>query len=473
MGDKFITAVSRTADGIEWTTLRGRRGKFTRVAQSSMPIETPEDAGEESLAAANLPDGLAAVNLPDGLAEKLKGNVIVSLPSSQMLMRVMEFPTTDPKELKEMVGFQIDKISPFPLDQLAVSHEILADPEETSFTLMAAALRSSIDSIGSTFNERGVRIHSIDGRTLGWIRLLIDQKHIAAKECEIIIIDDGFDFALVITNNGIPVAIRMLHQNMDSNNLADELSYEIEYTLMALDAERGVDMPSCIQFWSYGYVAPDVYPKLEKKCGLIVMPHDLGDLPPLSEGIVMRGISQNSNRIELIPQEWIEHVERQRLKKQFATAASIILSTWLVVVLALMGTYQYRKMQLNKVMQVAASIAPQAQEAKNNREKMKRLKIYTDRSRSALECLREVTRTLPPGDIVFSSYNYKNGDGVTLRGDSADDAIVTDYMNTLTESELFEELKNQSLSAQVRRGVRRWIYSATLVLPASEIEDAE
>jgi hypothetical protein len=118
-----------------------------------------------------------------------------------------------------------------------------------------------------------------------------------------------------------------------------------------------------------------------------------------------------------------------------------------------------------------AAIEPEAEQALDNRRKLKALKVYTDRTDSALECLREVTQLLPSDDIKFGSYNYKKGTGVTLRGTADNDNSIYDFFEVLADSDLFEQLKDQSVNAKVVRGVRSTVFSATLVLPSREDDE--
>jgi len=458
MRDKTITAACRTVDGIEWTSLLVKQDGTEPIQQDSLPIAISGETVEEQL---------ASIELPEDIANHLKGDIAVALRTSELLMRIMEFPSLDAEEIADMVGFQIDKISPFPSEQLAISHEVLHQSESASLVLMAAAKRTCIDGIGEAFKEKGVRIHSIDARVLGWVRLLHDARHIASAGCEISIIDDGIDFSLAVFSDGIPVAFRMLDAQTDSMELVEELASEVGYTLTTLDTEHDLPSPSAIQFWSHSELPGGMRTKLSEKCGLPIHYHQLSILPPLSEGIIRRTL-EGGSRIELIPTEWVEHEKRKRLRRKFTLISSAIAAIWLVVLLAFYSIYKVRDMRLTRLQSQLAAIEPDARQALQNRQKLKTLKLYTDRSDSSLECLREVTRLLPDGNIEFVSYNYKKGKGVTLRGTAASDDTVYNFFDALTKSPLFEQLKDQSTNTKTTKGVRRAVFSVTLVLPAKE-----
>ncbi len=457
--DKIITAACRTPGDIEWTTLKIKQDGTESVQQGCIPLPVPEEEGAD--------ENLNHIQLPAEVGETLKGDLTVALRTSELLMRTMELPTADPAEIAEMVSFQIDKMSPFPVDQLAMSHEILRTTETSAQVLMVAAKRESIDAIGDTFVQKGVRIHSIDARVLGWLQLIGDDGKLSDEACEVVIINDGMDFVLVVMLEGVPVAFRSLHTKLDDEDVIDELVYEIGYTFTTLDLEHELPAPAAIHFWNNAKTHAFLKVKLAEKSGIHVLHHDLDDLPPLSEGIVRRA-QKDSVHIELIPREWVEHQNRKKLQRQFNILAGSITTVWLLVLLIYFAIYKVRDIKLSRVQERANAIAPAANQALENREKLKALKVYTDRSDSSLECLREVTSLLPSGDIEFVSYSYTKGKGVTLRGTARSSDIVNNFFSTLARSELFTQLKDQSVTTKTTKGVRRAVFSVTLVLPSKE-----
>ncbi len=461
ISEKIITAACRTADGFEWTSLKLRPEGPEPCGQGRLPLFIDAIALEGEAPESDPAD--------TAVAETLKGDLSVAMPTSELLLRTVRFPTADRGEIASMVGFQVDKASPFPLDQLAVAHEVLESGEEEALVLMAAAKRERIDAIGEAFGRKGVHIHSIDVRVLGWLRLMRDQALLQAEGCAVMVIDDGMELELVVLRDGRPLAIRSLQSHLGDADVVDELTQDIAYTLTVLDTEYDLSAPASFQLWSFGGVPSTLQAKLSAKTGLRVETQDLAILPSLSEGIVRRA-QDTGNRIELIPQEWIDLQKWQQLRRKYAFISAGIAGTWLVVSLVFFTIFQIRNLQLESVRKQAATIAPKARQALENRQKLKALKIYTDRSDSALECLRETTRLLPFGDIEFVTFNYTKGKGVSLRGTAESDDLVYNYFEALTGSKLFTRLKDQSVNTKATKEGRRSVFSVTLDLPAVEEE---
>lgn len=455
--DKIITAACLTKDGIEWTSLKMKQGKPEPFVQNDLPFPSANEEGTT----------LATVQLPDEVAGKLEGDITASIRTSELIMRTMEFPSADPTEIESMVGFQIDKISPFPLDQLAVTHEILQETPNGALVLMAAARRECIDAVGETFKQKAIHIHSIDARILGWIHLLNQEGHLEGEGCEVLVVDDDFDFSVVVMHEGVPLAFRSIDTSLKDASRMNELAEEIGYTLITLDTEHNLPDPKAINIWTLSGIPDENIATLAEKTTFEVRAHELSTLPPLSEGIVRRALNKK-NHIELIPREWIDHEKNRRLQKRFAVSAAVIGSIWLCTLLALFGVYETRAIAFNKLNERKNALRAEAEVATENRRKLRALKVYTDRSNSSLECLLEATSRLPVGDIDFSSFRYEKSSGVTLRGTAENQDTVNEYFIALAQSDLYERLTDSRNNTRNNRGVTRAEYSVRLLLPDQE-----
>jgi len=453
--EKHITALCRTPTGIEWTTVKVTPEGVEPVCHDTLPIDLSDEPPEQLL---------ESIRLPDDISEKIKGDISVPIRTADLLMRVISLPTTDPDELVAMLDLQVDKISPFPADQMAYSYEILKTNAENTLLLLAMSQRTKIDQLGEIFKEKGVFIHSIDSRDMGWLQLLNDAKYIDSDSCEIILIDDGIGFSLIIINRGIPLAFRTLHTQTDGmTDALDEIVYEITYTLSTLAAEYDLEKATSIQYWTHAPIPSPMRTHLAEKSGLKINPHDLGELPPLSEGILRRTLKEQQ-RIELIPAEWSQLEQRKRIRKKAIQIGGKVLALWLISLILFFTFYKIREHQLEQIRNESLKLSPLAAKALQDSEKLHTLTVYTDRSDSALECLREVVRMLPQGDIKLASFGYNKTKGVSIRGAANNDSLVDDYLIKLTKSKLFDRVKNQSSS----RRQNKTLFSASLTIAPME-----
>jgi len=123
--------------------------------------------------------------------------------------------------------------------------------------------------------------------------------------------------------------------------------------------------------------------------------------------------------------------------------------------------FAIQKGSFNRVKKEAAKHSGPARAAQADREEMLSLEKYADRSRSALECLRGITQTLP-NFVEITSFTYTKGKAIRLSGTGDSSDLIYDYL--LGELELFEGVKNTKITDDTR-------FSITVNLPKPEPED--
>lgn len=165
MAKNNLHGIALRSGSIEYTTLLKTKEEWNVSVQDSQPrnlsTRSADDEEEET------PDTHAAlVSELRPLAHGWKGLANVSLRADQLLLRVVDLPTTDPDELLGMMELQIEKFSPFPVDTLTVSYETLAETESSSRVLIVAAKNELVDELGDVFHELGVTVRWIDVSTL-------------------------------------------------------------------------------------------------------------------------------------------------------------------------------------------------------------------------------------------------------------------------------------------------------------------
>jgi hypothetical protein len=175
------------------------------------------------------------------------------------------------------------------------------------------------------------------------------------------------------------------------------------------------------------------------------------------------------HHVELVPREWIELQRRKRLIK-IATVASIaLLSIWLAVVTLTGTVFTIRQASCNWVKKEAALYEGPARAAQDARTEMRSLEQFSNRSRSALESLLGVSAALPDG-VDISSFSYKKGEAVSLRGTSDQAERIYDFFQQLGGTEVFTGIKDEQLSNRMIKDQRVTTFSVKASLPQEEPE---
>jgi len=452
------TGIHYTDEIVEWAVLRKTRTETEILREGSAPI--PEGFFEQDEAPPFPAQVLSEIR------KSFRGVVTVSLPSTQLLMRVLELPSTDPNEIAGMVDLQMDQISPFPSDQLTLSYELLQQTENHSRVLALAAPRNSVDELGDLFKTQNVYIRSLDAEILAWWSLLVAHGNVPREGRVILILEEHTEFSMIVVDDGIPVCFRSLElfHDFTDEKILHEIVEEIRYTLLSLEAEYGHRDRCSIEFWSESDIPDELLKTLGEECTGHIEQHSLGTIPSLAEGLALRSAEREVHHAELVPREWID-LQRKKRFMQVATIASIaVLSIWLAVI-SLTGTvFAIQKASFNRVKKEAATYSAPARAAQAAREEMLSLEKYADHARSALECLREITETLP--DFVeITALAYTKDNAIRMSGTGDDWNTVNDYFQKLGSIELFEGVEDPKISGDPPR------FSIRINLPNLETEE--
>ncbi|MEI7850684.1 MAG: pilus assembly protein PilM [Kiritimatiellales bacterium] len=457
------TGIHYTDEIVEWAVLRKNRKGTEKIREGSLPV--PEGFFQQE----NAPPFPAEVL--SGIRRSFRGVVTVSLPSSQLLMRVLELPSTSPQELKSMVELQMDQISPFPVDQLTVSYEVLCQTENHSRVLAVAAQRKIVDTLGDLFKAQNIYIRSLDAEILAWWSLLIAHGQVPCQGRVILILEEHTEFSMIVVDDGVPVCFRSLElfHNFTDEAVMHEIVEEMHYTMLSLEAEYGHRDGCMVEVWSESEFPEQLTNLLKEPCGGSINLHSLNSLPPLSEGLALRTAERRLHHAELVPREWIELQRRKRLMRIGTIASIALLSIWMAVISVAGAVFSLQQASYNRVRREAAKYDAPARAAQAARDEMISLEKYADRSHSALECLRTVAVALPDG-VEIASFTYKKDEVVSLRGSSGGAEAIYDFFQKLGASEIFTGVKDQPVSTRMVKEKRVSTFSVTAELPKNKPE---
>jgi Tfp pilus assembly protein PilN len=465
MSENTLIAFVLRARRVEWTVLQRRKHRADIVQQKTVPLDWPEGMDDRQS-----PEAAAFLK---GKLVPLKGRLAITLPADRVLMRVADLPSVDMEELLGMAELQVDKFSPFPSDQMAISLEVLNQGEDRSRVLIAAVQHETIDGMGEWLMQAGLYPQAVDVDVMGWWTLIRDAQQVRAAGQEVVLVFDDGCAQLLVVRDGVPVALRALDMvtTEDRHGAAAELAEEISYTLTTLEGPWGAVSTEAITLWTRGGEAGPDADALAAASGLPVEARDLGVLPPLSEGISRRMAGPEQARLDLSPPGWRQVIQSRKLQRQALGVAVGALAVWLLVMAGIWMVFGRQKQQVAAAQADIARVQAEVEAVRELRSQVESLEQYADRTYSGLECLREIA-TLLPGGVDLTSVTYNKASQVNLRGESATDGPIYDFLKLLEQSPLFTEVKAEGITTQVRGGQARSVFRVTMMLPAPPEEEA-
>ncbi len=439
MAKRDVIAVAVEKAGLRGVrfVLRGRDG-WARADGGFWPYEQPEEAeagaeggvSAEAIAEEESPAVRAASAARSALGSR---QIVLSLPLSRLLVQVMRLPIEIKDDLASAVALQMDKLSPFPGEEMAVGCEVMSETEQDLLVFAAALPEAVFGEIGAALEAAKLRVVRTDATILGWLRSWYGSLQLSRPGRRLILtdVDDGWD--LLVLDHGVPVLARGLGVQPDETALIREI------TLSLLNAELDSGAGDIKEVLVVSAKAPDA--SLTDKLDNVTGVKARHVVPPDADGGVSGVALRTGERaaLDVTPQVWRDALKESRIRRKVLTGVGIAAALWAVFMAVLFaGPAVYRQMTA-RVREKSRAHSKAYRQVADTRERVNLILSYTDRSRSPLEILRLTSAYLPQG-ITLIGFNYKREDGVRISGEADQAMLVYDFKDVLTADTLFESV---------------------------------
>ena len=438
MAKSEVIAIAAEREGLRGVryTPRGRDA-WVRTGGGVWTFEAPHKAMDADGVATE--DGAALVEADKPLARAVCAakmalgahQVVLGLPLARLLVRMIRLPVEVRDDLADVVALQMDKLSPFPGEELSVGYEILSESEKELWVFAAAMPVAVFKELVVALQIAKLNVVRTDATVLGWFRSLCGPCGFTNAGRRLVLMDpdDGWD--LLVVDNGVPVLVRGLGALVD----AAAFIREITLSLMNAELDAGHQPVVDVLVISGKAPTPELSAKLMDLTGVEVRYME----PPATdggvEGVALRSVEGAS--LDLTPQIWRDEFKAARIRKRILTGAGIALGLWaLLMTILFSGPLVYRQMTA-RVNKASKEHAKAYKQVSDTRERVKLISAYMDRSFSALELLRMGAVNLPPG-ITLIGFNYRRDDGVKFSCEADAANLVYDFKDLMTADTLFE-----------------------------------
>ncbi|MGA0368651.1 MAG: hypothetical protein ACO3N7_04290 [Kiritimatiellia bacterium] len=370
-----------------------------RPADSKGDFSTFRETGEAAAA-------LKALRTAHPSAQEFE----TALPARNVMIMVLDLPSTDETELEGMVQLHAEEISPFPPERTCVSWEILQQEPPQTKVLMALCSRKELDQLQELYAETGSLPERVDVDVLGWLELLRNEDLQPDQDSALWLLLQGDHAVVVAWLRGNPCLIRSW---IDARNFsAETLNEELMMLLLSLDASFELTDPQPLVLWAEGGL-PDW--AQEPPAGWRIESRPLETLHPLTRGLLLR--SQRGQRLDLAPPEWKEEKKRATQRKKFLRNLSIGGGVWVLLMLLFVGWAQFRLSGLRRLQKQNRAERSAVENVQELSGKVRSLTQFTDRSSSALETMLLLASATPgSGTLIVDDYRYDKEQGVVFSG---------------------------------------------------------
>lgn len=402
-------------------------------AQESVPPEVDADASGDILPEETETDLLAQA-FHDAAAAFKTREVILSLPLSRLLVKVIRVPLDEREDLVETAQDALQKISPFPDEPLVAGVEAVAETDTEIVALVAALPESAAEDITAALTAAKVCVTKTDITALGRLRAFwpqICEKEGATRRLVLMNLDDGWD--VLVLDDGAPVFLRGMGGEART---PDELARDVTLSLLQGEAFGGARAIDDVVVFSEEPLDETLRAKLEM-FGPVRMATLAGDEFESAEGVAQR--AAEGATCDVTPAAWTAALREARFKKKLTVGVSVAMGIWLAVMGVFFGVpFVYGQMTAR---QQEASKRQQSAytEAKSIQTKLDMVKGYSDREHGALMLLKRISDAMPSDsdtdDIRLREFRYTRDDAVALQ-------VVADSQNALAYQRALHELED-------------------------------
>lgn len=406
-------------------------GELTKAAEpaSEKPPEATAQA-EGTVVASDTPLARALAAARKDLGAR---QVVIGLPLSRLLVRILKIPVAAREDLQSAVALQLDKISPFPGEELTVGCEVLSETEKDLWVFAAALPQVESDKLAESMHLAKLQVVRVDASVLGWFRSLCGPCEMSKPGLRVTLLNPDGGWDLLVLDDGVPMLVRGL-----GSLAVAAVAREVMLSLMDVEQLAGASKLEEVLVVTKNAAA--VESLKASLAGLLDAPVKVLPLPGADggvEGIALR--AGESAQLNLTPQAWVDEVRISAIRTRVIWGAGAAAAVWVLFMGALFaGPFVYGQMTAH-ARKLSAAHQKMFKKVSDTRERVNLIKSYTDRTYSSLEVLKMISENLPEG-ITLTAITYRRTDSVKIAGEADQPSLVYDFKDAVTRSPLFEQV---------------------------------
>ena len=327
---------------------------------------------------------------------------VLGLPVSAVMAQRFRLPTVDPAEFPEMIRLQIEKLLPFPADELTSDFELIEQSENESVVSAIAISNERLAEVASPLLGRGYIPRQVT------VYAAQRASTYAPKGNALLIYPEGEMLVYAMTENGKLSLARAIERNGDQ--------LETELPQLRLSAElQGIDASS-----------PNVlldetcYELREAVQGILASPTEIVgiELPPAPVKLNLLPESWRRRRLQLVRQvEW---------RKRIAWIGGAYVGA-IVLLFAYLGLVRF---QVGRFDRRIAHDAPETEFVRATEARWQALAPAIDLHYSPVEILQHLFESLPSADVRITTYN-QSARQISVDGEANTAALAYEFIDKI------------------------------------------
>ncbi len=401
-----------------------------------------------------------------------KQSVSVCIPRHLVTTRILEFPSTDPAEIRTMVNLQVSRQTPYSKEEIYYDFTLLKTKKDGyARVMLVIARRSLVVERTALLQKIGICPRWIALSSEGVAQGLLAGGNLPAAAVAVVDIDSNYaDFlvlrenALVFSKNILTGANHLLDGGMQS---VPAFTDELKRALELYREEFSGDQPVKILLSGAAKQMPDLAKTLMDRLNIPCEIHD--PAASFCEEKILAYLAMAAHHPVSITPLWGVGLKGERLcfnivsnemriqklldgRTRHLTAIGVLSSAIVVVLflLVLLSNYN-QKRYLAEIKQQITHIKKDADAVEKMRRLLYFIRAWLDPDGEPLLLLNELYR-LTPREVYLTAIRIERKKGVVLQGKAPGMDAVVQYVSALEKSPSLKNVKNTHSSTQTEEG---------------------
>ena len=407
-----------------------------------------------------------------------KHSVITYIPRHLVNVRILELPSTDPDEIKDMVNLQVGKQTPYSKEEIVSAHKII-DTEKEGYikAMLVIAKRNIVTDRVEALEKSGVDVESVGLSSEGAYNWFNATCPAAIKESYLapvilVDIDSKYSDFMAIYKGKLTFTRNIF---IGANNITEPQSQwqekfieELKRSLERYQTEGRATRPSKMFLSGAAKNIKALDQVLGAKLDIpaevidparnIRIKKNLSIVPGTSSGLIstssLFGVALGHEKLELdlTPAEARIHKLMEEKRRTLTVMGVLFLSIAMIGSSLLLADIYNKSIYLRQLKRKISRIEKTADEARRMRLRIDLVEKRLDAKGSSINILNEIHK-LTPKEIYFTGINIEEKRQAILKGRALAMSDVFRFVTTVEESAYFKDAKTTYTTTKKEEGI--------------------
>lgn len=394
---------------------------------------------------------------------------VLVVPRGQAILRSFTLPSGSPEEIRRMVGFQLEKDLPLPLNDVKYSYSTSTAPDGRIQVSAAAVPNDTLGRLVDPLVLAGCRVSGAVVGSFGLPHLL---PHGSAEGALVVHLADGAAEIAILESGGVALSRTVPAEPPD----AEALATEIERALRSHQAAGGhADIARVLvagEDEAAGRIAADLKRVLSRVVEAVAPNGTVTRRPDVripSSAAAAAGVCVGMLRDRgAVPDVLNPPVYHRRLRVSRAMAAAIAAAVVVVgTIVAAQVHLTGLRAELTRINGDLAKLKPQADRVTKLRSNLSAVHLWQDHRFAWIDLVAALNAKADRSKLYLTSLTAGETGVVIVKGRATDDKHVTQYIADLQKgSSLFREVVADSIVTTVDPGAYKHDFTLRITVGA-------